>query len=90
MTKEQLIEAVAKKCGCPKSQVAETLNNILDEISKALSRGGEVVLTGFGSFKVAKRTARMGINPKTRAKIKIPAMKVPRFKAGKSLKDAVR
>jgi len=63
---------------------------LLDDIKKSLSKGEGIVLTGFGTFKVAKRAARAGRNPKTGATIKIPAMKVPRFKAGKGLKDAVR
>ncbi len=90
MTKEGIIEAIIKKAGCSKACAAKCLNSIIDEITKCLSKGGNVVLTGFGTFRVAKRTARIGRNPKTGAKIKIPAMKVPRFKAGKGLKDAVR
>ncbi len=63
---------------------------ILDNISKALSKGDKVVLTGFGAFSISKRAARAGVNPKTGAKIQIPAMKVPKFKAGKALKEAVK
>ena len=90
MTKEDLTEAIVKKIGCSKKDAVETLNVILDEITKSLSKGVQVTLTGFGSFKVSKRAAREGRNPKTGEKIKIKAMKVPKFKAGKGLKDAVR
>jgi len=90
MTKQDLIEAVAKKTNCSKSFASECLNVILDEITKALAKGQDVVLTGFGTFRVAKRKARTGRNPQTGATIKIPAAKVPKFKAGKALKDAVK
>ncbi len=90
MTKDDLIQALAKKMGSPKSQAAESLSVVLEEITKTLSQGKDVVLTGFGKFSVSKRKARMGVNPKTGEKIKIAAMKVPKFKAGKILKDAVR
>lgn len=90
MNKEELIEAVAKACDCAKSQAGESLNAVLDSISQSLSKGKKVVLTGFGVFSVSKRAARMGVNPRTGAKIKIAATKVPKFKAGKGLKDAVK
>ncbi len=90
MTKDEMIEAIAKKMGLPKTQAAETLGVVLDEITKSLSKGNEVIFTGFGKFSVSDRKAREGRNPKTGEKIKIPAMKVPKFKAGKVLKDAVK
>lgn len=90
MTKEDIVEAIVKKIGASKKDAAEALNTVLEEITKALSKGGDVVLTGFGTFRVGKRAAREGRNPKTGAKISIPAMKTPKFKAGKALKDAVR
>lgn len=90
MTKDDIIEAIVKKTAMAKKDAAEALSTILEEITKTLSKGGEVALTGFGSFKVSKRAAREGRNPKTGAKLNIPAMKVPKFKAGKGLKDAVR
>jgi len=81
-------------CNDESSDKADThchaFNTILSEITKALKAGKDVVLTGFGSFTVSKRAARMGRNPQTGAAIKIAAKKVPRFKAGKGLKDAVR
>jgi len=90
MTKDQLIEAVAAKVGISKKQGEEMMEAVLDSITKALQKGDKVVLTGFGAFVVSHRKARAGVNPKTGAKIQIPAMKVPKFKAGKALKEAVR
>jgi DNA-binding protein HU-beta len=89
MTKQDLIEKVAAKTKLPKSEVSTVLNEVLDTIANAMKKE-DVVLTGFGTFKVGKRAARTGRNPKTGATIKIPAMRVPRFKAGKALKDAVK
>lgn len=90
MTKDNLIESIVKKLGISKNQAGECLNTVLDEITKALSRGEEVVLTGFGKFVVIQRNEREGINPKTKERIKIPAAKVPKFKPGAILKSAVR
>ncbi len=89
MTKQELVEAVAKGC-CSKKEANDAVDMVLDTITKALQKGQEVVLTGFGKFSVSKRAARMGVNPRTGAKIKIAATKVPKFKAGKALKDAVK
>ena len=63
---------------------------VLDEITKTLSKGEDVVLTGFGKFKVSQRKERQGINPQTKERIKIAARKSPVFKPGQSLKDAVK
>ncbi len=90
MTKEDIIEAIVKKTAISKKDASEALATVLEEITKTLSKGGDVTLTGFGTFKVGARAAREGRNPKTGEKIKIPAMKTPKFKAGKGLKDAVR
>jgi len=90
MTKGELIESIVKKTDLNKRQSGDTLNVIIEEITKSLSKGKDVVLPGFGKFLVSNRKARKGRNPKTGAEIKIPKMKVPRFKAGKSLKEAVR
>ena len=89
MTKDEVIEVVAKGC-CSKKEAADCVNTTLDTITKALTGGQKVTLTGFGTFDVSKRAARMGVNPRTGAKIRISARKVPKFKAGKALKDAVR
>lgn len=90
MTKDELIDAVASQCACSKKAAADCLEAITETITKALQKGDKVVLTGFGAFQVSDRASRKGVNPKTGAKIQIPAMKVPKFKAGKALKDAVR
>lgn len=90
MTKDELIDAVVSKAGCSKKEVGEVLNAILENIVKAMVKGDKVVLTGFGIFKVNKRAARMGVNPKTGAKISILACNVPKFRAGKALKEAVK
>jgi len=90
MTKDQLVEAVAAKVGVSKKQSEEFMEAILDEITKALQKNDKVVLTGFGAFVISNRKARAGVNPKTGAKIQIPAMKVPKFRAGKALKEAVK
>ena len=89
MTKDELIDAVANVCDS-KKQAGEVVISVLDTITATLSKGGEVVLTGFGKFSVSKRAARMGVNPRTGEKIKIAATTVPKFKAGKALKDAVK
>lgn len=89
MTKDGLIEAVAKVCDS-KKQAAEAINAALDTITQALSKGDKVALTGFGVFSVSKRAARSGVNPRTGEKIKIAATTVPKFKAGKALKEAVK
>ena len=89
MTKDEIIEAVVKVCDS-KKQAGDAVNAVLDTITKALSKGDKVALTGFGVFSVSKRAARMGVNPRTGAKIKIAATTVPKFKAGKALKEAVK
>jgi len=89
-TKGDLIVVVSKAAKCSKKCAGECLGMILKEIKSSLSKGKNVVLTGFGTFRVAKRKARIGRNPQTGKTIKIPARKVPAFKAGKDLKKAVR
>ena len=89
MNKADLIEEVAKST-CTKKEAAEALEAVLAAIQKALKKGDAVTLTGFGTFGVSKRKARKGRNPKTGEAIKIAAKKVPVFKAGKNLKDAVK
>ena len=89
MNKAELIEAVAKASGLSKADSDRALGAIVDTVTKTLKKGGSVALVGFGTFKVSKRNARTGRNPQTGATIKIAARKVPRFSAGKTLKDAV-
>jgi len=90
MLKKELIEVVASKTGLTKKDATAALEAMLDAVRGALSKGDYVLLTGFGKFEVRKRASRPGINPKTLAKITLPAAKVPAFKAGKTLKSAVR
>ena len=88
MTKQDLIDIVAE-IGMSKKQAGVAVNAILDAISDSLAAGEKVSLVGFGSFSVNKRAARTGRNPRTGEPLKIKAKKVPVFKAGKTLKDAV-
>ena len=90
LTKEDIVDTMAKVTGCSKKCSNDCLNAVLDDIEKALKGGKDVVLTGFGTFSTSKRKARTGRNPQTGAAIKIPAKTVPKFKAGKGLKDAVK
>ncbi len=91
MTKQDLINAAAQQAGITKKAAAMALDVVLEAITTSLKKGQSVTLTGFGTFRVSKRAARTGVNPRNpNEKIKIPAMKLPAFKAGKTLKDAVR
>jgi DNA-binding protein HU-beta len=89
MNKEDLVNVVAKAT-CSKAEAANVVNAVLDAIKKGLKKGGKVTLVGFGTFSVSKRAARTGRNPQTGKPIKIAAKKVPKFTAGKALKDAVK
>lgn len=89
MNKAQLIDAVAVAANLPKTVAGKALDAVLDCISETLVSGDMVTLMGFGNFSVKDRVGREGRNPKTGEKIYIKASKVPVFKAGKSLKDAV-
>jgi DNA-binding protein HU-beta len=90
MNKDQLLEAISAKIGSSKKEAGDALDATVDAIVTAMKKGDKVAIAGFGVFSVNKRAARAGVNPKTGAKIQIPAMKVPKFKAGKGLKEAVR
>ena len=89
MTKAELIAAVAAKGGYTKKDAEKALSTVVDVISDALVGGDKVTLVGFGTFETRQRAAKEGKNPQTKEVIKIPAKKVPAFKAGKALKDAV-
>lgn len=89
MNKQELIAAIANKAGLTNADAARAINAFLDVVQDSLKKGDKVVLTGFGQFEARVRAARTGINPATKEQIKIPACKVPAFKAGKALKDAV-
>ncbi|MBI5007382.1 MAG: HU family DNA-binding protein [Nitrosomonadales bacterium] len=87
--KSDLIEAIAKSADISKAAAGRALDATIESIKKSLKKGELVSLVGFGSFYVGKRAARTGRNPRTGAAIKIKAAKVPKFRAGKGLKDAV-
>ena len=89
MNKAELINAVAEKAGLSKKDTETVVNAVVDVITAALAEGDKVQLVGFGAFEVKARAERIGRNPKTKESIKIPASKVPVFKAGKALKDTV-
>ena len=89
MTKAELIAAIAEKAGMTKKDADAALSATIDTITDTLAKGEKLQLVGFGAFEVRERAAREGINPQSKAKIKIPATKVPAFKAGRALKDAV-
>jgi DNA-binding protein HU-beta len=90
MTKTQLIEVIAKKLNLSKKLAATFVDTFVDAVVMGVKKEGDVRIQGFGTFKVSKRNARNGVNPRTRAKIRIPAMKLPAFKAGAEFKKAVR
>jgi DNA-binding protein HU-beta len=89
MNKKELVAAVAAKAGLTKTQSARMIDSALTSIQEALANGDEVRMTGFGSFSVANRAAGEARNPRTGAPVQMPARKLPRFKAGLSLKQAV-
>jgi len=89
LNKAQLISEVAKDSGLKKVEAEKAVKSTFDVISKALSKGNNVTLIGFGTFSVYQRAARKGKNPRTGETIKIPAKKVAKFKAGKALSELV-
>ena len=89
MNKAELITAVAEKADLNKKQAEAAVNAAVEAVTAALQKGDKVQIVGFGAFDVKERAARIGRNPQTKKEIKIPASKVPQFKAGKALKDAV-
>ncbi len=90
MTKQELIEKVAMDVDISKKRAGDAVNSVFNNIKLTLEKGDKITMVGFGTFRVAKRAARMGLNPATGEKIQIPATKVPKFKAGKKLKEAVK
>ena len=91
MTKQDLVSAVASSAGLTKKAAGDALEAVIGTITSELKKGNNVTITGFGTFRISARAARTGVNPRNPSqKIKIPAMNLPAFKAGKSLKDAVR
>jgi DNA-binding protein HU-beta len=91
MKKVDIVEAVMNAAQTDtKKQAEQAVEAVFDSIVKAMSRGEDVAITGFGTFRVARRAARMGVNPKTGEKIQIAASVKPKFRAGKLLKEAVQ
>ncbi len=89
MNKGELIEAVAAAADLSKADATKAVEAFVDSVTRALKKGEQVSIVGFGSFSVKDRAARQGRNPKTGETINIKASRVPGFKAGKALKDAV-
>lgn len=89
MNKAQLIEKMAKTSKMPKSACKKALETFVDIVGKTLKSNSSIVLTGFGTFTVVKRKARIGVNPATGQKMSIPAKKVAKFRPGRALRDMV-
>lgn len=89
MTKAELVTAIAEKSGLTKKDSEKALAAFIDTVTDTLAKGDSIQLVGFGTFEVRERAERTGINPRTKEQIKIEATKVPAFKAGRALKDAV-
>ncbi len=85
MNKSELINAMAANANMTKADTAKALNAFLEEVANALKKGEKITLVGFGTFSVAERASRMGINPATKQSIEIPSKKVVKFKAGADL-----
>ena len=89
MNKSELIDQIADQAEISKAAAGRALNAAIDSVKATLKKGGSVTLVGFGTFSIGKRAARTGRNPRTGTAIKIKAAKVPKFRPGKALKDAV-
>ncbi len=89
MTKQELVDFIAAKAGLSKADAGRALDATMEGITAGLKKDGKVALVGFGTFSAKKRAAREGINPLTKAPLKIPAKVVASFKAGSKLKDAI-
>ncbi len=90
INKDALVSKIAEKTDLSKKDIELMIDTMTDEITKALKNGDKVTFTGFGTFRASARTAREGINPQTKQRITIPAMTVPKFTAGKALKEAIK
>ncbi len=90
MNKAELIEQVASQAGLAKITSGKAVDAVVSVISDCLTRGEKVTLVGFGTFRVRSRKARRGVNPQTRESIQIPAKKVPKFTAGKALREKMK
>jgi DNA-binding protein HU-beta len=90
MTKGDLVGSISDQTGLTKADSERALNAFIETVKKSLKKGNDVSLVGFGTFTISKRKARIGRNPRTGEAIKIAAAKLPKFRAGKGLKDAVK
>jgi DNA-binding protein HU-beta len=90
MTRDEMIAKMAKDAGISKAAADKALRSFTTNVTRAVKKGDKFTLVGFGTFSAQKRAARKGRNPQTGETIRIPAAKVPKFKAGKALKDAVK
>ena len=90
MNKHDIVERIAKEAGITKTTAAAAVQSLINAVTKSLKKGDPVSFVGFGTFKTANRKARTALNPQTGAAIQIPKRRVPRFSAGKALKQAVR
>ena len=90
MNKHDIVERIAKDAGITKTTAAAAVQSLINAVTKSLKKGDPVSFVGFGTFKTANRKARTALNPQTGAAIQIPKRRVPRFSAGKALKQAVR
>jgi DNA-binding protein HU-beta len=90
VTKQDFVDAVAAKSGLSKRDAGVAVDAVLDCITDTLRKRDSVTFTGFGKFSTSDRASRMGVNPRTGAKVQIPATTVPKFSAGSSLKSAVK
>ena len=90
MNKTELINAVAEAADVSKKDTTAVINAAVEVITKAMAKEDKVQIIGFGTFETRKRAERTSINPRTKEKVKVPASKVPAFKAGQALKNAVK
>ena len=88
--KDALVDAISAKTELSKKDIELVIDTMVEEITKQMQAGNKVTLTGFGTFRISERASRVGINPQTKESIQIPAMRVPKFTAGKTLKEAVK
>jgi len=90
VNKSQLVDTIANETDLSKKEVTAVLESLLDTLTEEMRKGNKITLTGFGTFRTAKRAARQGRNPQTGETIQIAATTLPKFKAGKGLKEAVK
>jgi DNA-binding protein HU-beta len=90
VTKQRLIETLSDETKMNKRQVEQFLSTFVNIVERTVAKGEKVSITGFGTFDLGKRAARRGVNPQTGAEIQIPEMAMPRFRAGKRLKETIR